>query len=412
VIITKKCRFCNSDLNTVFVDLGESPLSNSFLDNNSIQQQELIFPLCVFVCDRCFLVQLPEFEKPENIFRYYLYFSSYSDTWLSHAKIFSKHMIERFNLNSNNLVIEIASNDGYLLQFFKENNIPILGIEPALNVAKVAKEKGIPTVTEFFGTKLAKKLQIEGKQANLLIGNNVLAHVPNINDFVAGLKIILKDKGIITMEFPHLLELIRNNQFDTIYHEHFSYLSLFVTQKIFSNHELKIFDVEEIPTHGGSIRIYACHNENEKILLSKRVSEVLEKEKKFGLFEINTYRNFSNKVNSSKIKLLQFLNAAKKNGKTIVGYGAAAKGNTLLNFCKINSKIIDYVVDKSPHKQGKFLPGSHLPIKHPDEVFITKPDYLLILPWNIKDEIIHQMSQIQNWGGKFIVPIPEVKVID
>jgi len=412
VIITKKCRFCNSDLNTVFVDLGESPLSNSFLDNNSIQQKELVFPLCVFVCDKCLLVQLPEFEKPENIFREYLYFSSYSDTWLNHAKLYSKQMIERFDLNRNNLVIEIASNDGYLLQFFKENNIPILGIEPALNVAKVATEKGLPTITEFFDTELAKKLQSEGKQADLLIGNNVLAHVPNINDFVAGLKIILKDYGIITMEFPHLLQLIKNNQFDTIYHEHFSYLSLFVTKAIFSHHKLKIFDIEQLPTHGGSLRVFATHNENENIIISKKVNEFINEEHQFGLSNIETYRNFSNKVESVREKLLSFLNTAKNEGQKVVCYGAAAKGNTLLNYCKVDSRLVDYIVDKNPHKQGKFLPGSHLPIKSPDEILKTKPSFVLILPWNIKDEIINQMNHIRKWGGKFVVPIPEVNIID
>jgi len=410
--MTFNCRFCNNPLKHIFVNLGQSPLSNSFLKQEMLNQTEPTYPLCAFVCEKCFLVQLPEYENPENIFGDYAYFSSYSDTWLKHAESYVNLMLNRFSFDKNNLVVEIASNDGYLLQYFKKKGIPILGIEPAVNVAKVAEQKGIPTIVKFFGTETAKELVKKEKTVDLLIGNNVLAHVPNINDFVKGLKIVLKKNGIITMEFPHLLQLIQNNQFDTIYHEHFSYLSLFVTNTIFSYHKLKIFDVEQLPTHGGSLRIFATHNENENITISKKVNELINEEHQFGLSNIETFRNFSNKVEYVQEKLLSFLNTAKKEGKKVVCYGAAAKGNTLLNYCKVDSSLVDYIVDKNPYKQGKFLPGSHLPIKSPDEILKTKPSFVLILPWNIKDEIINQMNHIRKWGGKFVVPIPEVNIID
>ena len=409
---SKECRFCKSKLNQVMLDLGETPVANSFIDKNHLEEKETKYPLCVFVCEKCFLVQLEEYESPENIFSDYAYFSSYSETWLKHAKDYTTMIIAKLHLKNDSQIIEIASNDGYLLQFFKEKNFPILGIEPAVNVAKSAIEKGITTLIEFFNSETAKQLKQSGKEADLIIGNNVLAHVPNLNDFVQGLKILLKPSGIITMEFPHLLQLIKNNQFDTIYHEHFSYFSLFVTKPIFSHHKLKIFDVEQLPTHGGSLRIYATHNENENITISKKVNELINEEHQFGLSNIETYRNFSNKVESVREKLLSFLNAAKKEGQKVVCYGAAAKGNTLLNYCKVDSRLVDYIVDKNPHKQGKFLPGSHLPIKSPMELLKTKPSFVLILPWNIKEEIINQMSHIRKWGGKFVVPIPEVNIID
>jgi len=394
------------------LDLGETPVANSFIDKNHLEEKETKYPLCVFVCEKCFLVQLEEYESPENIFSDYAYFSSYSETWLKHAKDYTTMIIAKFHLKNDSQIIEIASNDGYLLQFFKEKNFPILGIEPAVNVAKSAIEKGITTLIEFFNSETAKQLKQSGKEADLIIGNNVLAHVPNLNDFVQGLKILLKPSGIITMEFPHLLQLIKNNQFDTIYHEHFSYLSLFVTKPIFSHHKLKIFDVEQLPTHGGSLRIFATHNENENITISKKVNELINEEHQFGLSNIETYRNFLNKVEYVREKLLSFLNTAKKEGKKVVCYGAAAKGNTLLNYCKVDSSLVEYIVDKNPNKQGKFLPGSHLPIKSPDEILKTKPIFVLILPWNIKDEIINQMKPIRKWGGKFVVPIPEVNIID
>ncbi len=405
------CRFCNEPLINIFVDLGVSPLSNAFLKKEMIDDTEKKYPLCTYVCDNCFLVQLPEFEKPENIFEEYAYFSSYSSTWLRHAQNYVNMMIKKFNFDKRNLVIEIASNDGYLLQFFKEKNIPILGIEPAVNVAKVAKEKGIPTITKFFSVNTANELEEEGKKADLIIGNNVLAHVPNLNDFVKGLKILLKPSGIITLEFPHLQQLIQKNQFDTIYHEHFSYFSLITVEKIFSFHELTIFDVEEISTHGGSLRIYVKHSEYDDILINEKVGILLEKEKQYGLENINTYINFIKNVDVIKKKLNEFFNGARNSGKKIVCYGAAAKGNTLLNYCNIGNNFIDYVVDQNPYKQGLFLPGTHIPIKSPDEIQKTKPDYVVIIPWNLKDEIMEQMKYIRDWGGKFMIPIPEVSIL-
>jgi len=406
-----KCRFCSTPIKHIFVDLGKTPLSNSYLSKDDLSKPEHMFPLCVYVCEKCFLVQVPEFEKPENIFREYLYFSSFSESWIDHAKKYVDFMLKHFDFDKDKLVVEIASNDGYLLQFFKENSIPVLGIEPAINVAKHAESKGIPTITEFFGTSLASKLRQDGKQADLIIGNNVLAHVPDINDFVKGLQYLLKPNGIITMEFPHLLQLIKNTQFDTIYHEHFSYLSLLVVNKIFLSHNLKIFKVDEISTHGGSLRIYAVHESN-TIQDDSSVKSILEGEKNFGLEELETYKNFSDKVTKIKDELLSFLHDEKMKNKTIICYGAAAKGNTLLNFCGIDSDLIEYVVDKNNHKQGKYLPGSHLPIKSPEEVSKTKPDYLLILTWNIKDEIVKQMDSIRKWGGKFVITIPSLEVFE
>ena len=376
-----------------------------------LDKTEKKYPLCVHVCDNCFLVQLSEFETPENIFRDYAYFSSYSISWLQHAENYVKMMIDKFGFNEKNLVIEIASNDGYLLQFFKDKNIPILGVEPAVNVAKVAKEKGIPTITKFFGVDTANELKNEGKLADLIVGNNVLAHVPNLNDFVKGLKILLKPNGVITLEFPHLLQLIQQNQFDTIYHEHFSYFSFLAVQKIFSHHQLTIFNADEILTHGGSLRIYVKHEENKNYVISNNIKKILQNEIQLGLTDISTYINFQKQINQIKKNIQEFFISAKKTHKKIVCYGAAAKGNTLLNYCEIGNDVIEYVVDRSEYKQGLYLPGSHIPIKSPDEIFKTKPDYVLILPWNIKDEIMNQMKMIQKWEGKFVIPIPEIKVI-
>ncbi|MGI0483656.1 methyltransferase domain-containing protein [Geminocystis sp. CENA526] len=406
-----QCRFCNSDLKHTFVDLGMSPLSNSYLASSDLNKAEKFYPLHAYVCDNCFLVQLEEFESPDIIFSDYAYFSSYSDSWLNHARKYTELMIDRFQFNQSSQVIEIASNDGYLLQFFQTRNIPVLGVEPARNVAKVAIEKGIDTVVKFFGVQTAQALENKGKQADLLLGNNVLAHVPDINDFVGGMQIILKPDGVITMEFPHLLQLINQNQFDTIYHEHFSYLSLLTVSKIFAHHKLTIFDVEELPTHGGSLRIYAKHESNDKLPINNRLLALQQKEKEAGLEEISTYLDFSQKVISTKQKLLSFLIEIKKAGKSIVGYGAPAKGNTLLNYCGIRTDFLDYTCDRSPHKQGKFLPGTHIPIYHPDKIKETKPDYVLMLPWNLKKEITQQLSYIRDWGGKFVVPIPEVEII-
>jgi 2-polyprenyl-3-methyl-5-hydroxy-6-metoxy-1,4-benzoquinol methylase len=405
-----ECRFCSNLLKHTFVDLGMSPLSNAYLKLDSINKAEKFYPLHAYVCENCFLVQLEEFETPDHIFSDYAYFSSYSETWLHHAENYTELMIKRFGLNANSQVIEIASNDGYLLQYFQKQNIPVLGIEPAANVAKVAEEKGIPSLVKFFGVSTAQELVNQGIQADLLLGNNVLAHVPDLNDFVAGMKIVLKPNGILTMEFPHVLQLILQNQFDTIYHEHFSYFSFLTVEKVFATHGLTLFDVEELPTHGGSLRIYGQHNDGKKPI-SDRVSLLKSKERKAGLEQLETYLGFGDKVKSIKCDLLSFLIDAKKQGKSIVGYGAPAKGNTLLNYCGIRTDLIDYVVDRSPHKQGLFLPGTHIPIYHPDKIRETKPDYLLILPWNLKDEIMGQMADIREWGGKFIVPIPEVEIL-
>lgn len=410
-MVDKKCRFCHAYLIDTVVDLGMAPLSNSYIATEQLNAKEEFYPLHAYVCPKCFLVQLEEFESPDAIFSEYAYFSSYSDSWLIHAKEYVAIMCERFSIAEQNHVVEIASNDGYLLQYFKEKNIPVLGIEPAVNVAQVAIEKGIPTVVDFFGRRLAQKLLDDGVQADLLLGNNVLAHVPDINDFVGGMKILLQADGIITMEFPHLLRLMQNRQFDTIYHEHFSYLSFSIVENIFAAHGLKIFDVEELPTQGGSLRVYACHADFFGYSVTKRGISMKEQEITFGLKDIVTYRAFTEKVKSLKFELLEILIALKKQGKTIVGYGAPAKGNTFLNYCGIRTDFIEYTVDRSPHKQGKFLPGTHIPIFAPDKIRETHPDYVLILPWNIKDEIMEQMNYIRQWGGKFIIAIPTVEVL-
>lgn len=405
-----ECRFCSNLLKHTFVDLGMSPLSNAYLKLDTINKAEKFYPLHAYVCDKCFLVQLEEFETPDHIFSDYAYFSSYSETWLRHAENYTELMTQRFGFNANSQVIEIASNDGYLLQYFQKQNIPVLGIEPAANVAKVAEEKGIPSLVKFFGVSTAKELVNQGIQADLLLGNNVLAHVPDLNDFVAGMKIVLKPDGILTMEFPHVLQLILQNQFDTIYHEHFSYFSFLTVEKVFATHGLTLFDVEELPTHGGSLRIYGQHNDGKKTI-SDRISKLKTKEIEVGLEQRSTYLGFGEQVKATKRHLLSFLIDIKNQGKSVVGYGAPAKGNTLLNYCGIRTDLLDYTVDRSPYKQGLFLPGTHIPIYHPDKIIETKPDYLLILPWNIKDEIIEQMGHIREWGGQFVVPIPQVEVI-
>jgi len=406
-----KCRFCNEPLQESFLDLGFSPLSNSFLKEPELKNKEKLYPLHAYICKKCLLVQLEEFEKPETIFSEYAYFSSYSKTWLEHARKYSELMITKLKLNESNQVIEIASNDGYLLQFFKNQNIPVLGIEPALNVAKVAQKKNIPTISKFFGVKTARELKDEGVSADLLLGNNVLAHVPNLNDFVEGMKIILKKDGVITMEFPHILRLMKNNQFDTIYHEHFSYFSFYTVQKIFLHHKLRIFDVEELSTHGGSLRIYVKHVEDETKDITNRVNIVNQKEIEFGCNNIENYKKFQEVVDKNREEIKNFFVQVKSKKKKIVGYGAPAKGNTLLNYCKINNSLMEFTVDLSEHKQGMFLPGTHIPIYNPDKIKDVKPDYVLILPWNLKDEIMTQLQYIREWGGKFVIPIPEVKIL-
>ena len=403
------CRFCGSPLTDSFADLGMSPLANSYLKQEELQQVEPYYPLHVHVCQKCYLVQLPEFTSPEHIFSDYAYFSSYSELWLNHAKTYTEMMIEHFGFDSKSQVIEIASNDGYLLQYFKEKNIPILGVEPAVNVAKVAIDSGIPTITKFFGVATAKELIENNKNGDLLIANNVLAHVPDLNDFVEGMKILLSSNGIITVEFPHLMHLMVNNQFDTIYHEHFSYFSFLTVNRVFDAHDLKIFNVDEIPTHGGSLRIYACHRKNKIRSITNHVKELLSRENDFGLHKIETYLSFNEKIRVAKRNILYFMIQAKNQNKSLVGYGAPAKGNTLLNYCGIRTDFLDYTVDRSPHKQGCFLPGTHIPIYHPDHIMETKPDFLVILPWNIKNEIMDQMDFIRTWGGKFITLIPQIK---
>ena len=410
-MVLQKCRFCNSELDRIFIDLGESPLANSYLKESNFDNEKK-YPLCTFLCKNCFLVQLEEIETPENIFREYVYFSSFSTSWLKHAKDYVDMITTRLLLNEDCLVIEIASNDGYLLQNFVEKNIPVIGIEPARNIAKTAMEKNIPILTKFFDSKLAKELVDKGKKADLIIGNNVFAHVPCLNDFIVGLKILLKPNGVITLEFPHLLQLMQNNQFDTIYHEHFSYFSLLTVQKIFESHDLKIFDVEELITHGGSLRLYVTHKENIQIISSNNTSVILEKEKKFGLEKLSTYEEFSVHVSKIKMDLQNLIKNIKNNSKNIVCYGAPAKGNTLLNYCNITNNQIDYTVDKNPHKQNLFLPGTHIPIYSPEKIQETKPDYVLILPWNLKDEIIEEIKYVRDWNGKFVIPIPEVKILN
>jgi len=407
-----QCRFCNAPLTRSFADLGMSPLANSNVKREQLHSMEAFFPLHAYVCESCLLVQLEEFESAENIFSDYSYFSSYSESWLRHAKNYTESMISRFGIDESWQVMEIASNDGYLLQYFKEQGVPVLGIEPAENVAKVAQAAGIDSVVKFFGVQTANELVAENKKADLLLGNNVLAHVPDLNDFVAGEKIILNKGGVITMEFPHLLQLIEKNQFDTIYHEHFSYFSFLTVEKVFAAHGLVLFDVEELPTHGGSLRIYARHDDDESKPVEARVEALREKERNAGLAELDVYDDYAEKVKETKRKLLEFLIKIKREGKSIVGYGAAAKGNTLLNYCGIRNDFLDYVVDLSPHKQNHYLPGTRIPIYAPDKIKETKPDYVLILPWNLSKEISGQMAYIREWGGEFIVPIPEAHVYE
>jgi 2-polyprenyl-3-methyl-5-hydroxy-6-metoxy-1,4-benzoquinol methylase len=409
---SRGCRFCGSPLRTTFVDLGMSPLCESFLAAGQLNQMESFFPLHVWVCGKCFLVQLEEYVSVEHIFSDYAYFSSYSESWLKHAEKYTAQMIDRFGLNSKSMAVELASNDGYLLQYFVRGGIPVLGVEPAANVADVAVNKGIPTLVKFFGRETARDLAAKNQMADLLLGNNVLAQVPDLNDFVRGMKILLKPHGVITMEFPHLMQLVRHNQFDTIYHEHFSYFSLWTTEKIFAAHGLVLFDVEELPTHGGSLRIYARHVEDKSKQVTERLERLRATESAEGVNQLESYSGFSERVKETKRMLLDFLIGARREGKTIAGYGAPGKGNTLLNYCGIRTDFIDYTVDRNPHKHGKFLPGTHIPIFAPDRIRETRPDYLFILPWNLKDEIIQQNAFIRDWGGRFVVPIPEAQVLD
>jgi SAM-dependent methyltransferase len=404
------CRACAAPLRHTFVDLGMSPLCESFLRADQLNQMEPFYPLHVWVCDRCFLVQLQEYVSREDIFTEYAYFSSYSDSWLDHARRYTEKAIEELRLTPASQVVEIASNDGYLLQYFVERGIPALGIEPAANVAKAAVERGVPTLVEFFGRDTAREIAATG-QADLLIGNNVLAQVHDVNDFVAGMKILLAPRGVITMEFPHLMRLVAENQFDTIYHEHFSYFSLLSTTQIFAAHGLMIYDVDELDTHGGSLRVFACHAEDPLRPVTPRVDSLRAREARAGVGNLTYYADFAERVRETKRGLLDFLIGAKRAGKRVAGYGAPGKGNTLLNYCGIRTDFLDYTVDRNPYKHGKYLPGTHVPIHPPERIEETRPDYVLILPWNLKDEIMDQLTYIRDWGGQFVIPIPEVRVI-
>ena len=408
-----KCRFCESALTNIFLDLGMSPMANSFLKSTDLNTTEPRYPLCSYVCSNCFLVQLDEFENPQEIFSDYAYFSSFSTTWIDHVEEFVNQSINQFKIDKEKHVIEIASNDGYLLQHFKKKDIPVLGIEPAKNIASDAESKGIPTINKFFGVDIAQELVQNGQKADFLIAFNVMPHVPNLNDFVNGLKMILNNDGILIIQFSaYLLKLIELNEFDMIYHEHFSYFSLGTLKKILAKSKLKIFDVEELSIHGGSLRLYIIHEKNNSYQKSMRVDQLLEKEKQFGLLETSTYDNFTKNIQNVKKDICNFFAEARKENKKIVCYGAPAKGNTLLNFCGIGKDFIEYTVDKNPHKQELFLPGTHITIYSPEKVLSTKPDYLLILPWNLKDEIIDQMSFIRDWNGKFVVLIPKIEIIN
>ena len=406
------CRFCGEQLHTSFVNLGMSPLCQTHIEQHQLNHMEPFYPLHAWVCNKCFLVQLEEYVAPANIFSSeYAYFSSYSDSWVEHARRYAEMMRNRFALSSSSLVMEIASNDGYLLQHFVAASVPVLGIEPAANVAKAAQERGVRSEVCFHGTASADKIVAKYGQADLVLGNNVLAHVPDLNNFVAGMRQLLKPNGVITMEFPHLLRLMEQNQFDTIYHEHFSYFSFFTVEQVFAAHQLTLFDVEELPTHGGSIRIFARHTGDASKPVGDRVRELRQRELGLGFDRLETYRSFGEQVKATKRQLLSFLIALKDKGKSIAGYGAPGKGNTLLNYCGIGPDFLDYTVDRSPHKQGRYTPGMHIPILAPEQIRITRPDYVFILPWNLKDEITAQMSFIREWGGQFIIPIPKPRIL-
>lgn len=405
------CLNCDNKLKHTFADLGTSPLCEEFIKPEEINSGQQFYPLHAYVCDECFLVQVGEYVSPEEIYSDYRYFSSYSDSWLKHAWNYADMMVENFGINSDSFVVEIASNDGYLLQFFQDKNIPILGIEPSENVARAAINKGIPTEKLFFGKHTAEALHHKYRPADLILGNNVLAHVPEINDFIEGLTVMLKEDGIMTFEFPHLLQLVENNQFDTIYHEHFFYFSLVTVQSIFQQHGLKIFDVQELDTHGGSIRIFVTRYSNKDYEVSSNVDRIVALEKEKGFLNIDFYQLFDENIQQTKNDLLNLLIDLKKRGNTIAGYGAPGKGNTLLNYCGIRRDFIDFTVDRNPNKQGCLLPGSLIPVFHPDKLREAKPDYVFILPWNLKNEIMEQINYVRDWGGKFIIPIPKPVII-
>jgi C-methyltransferase C-terminal domain/Putative zinc binding domain/Methyltransferase domain len=405
------CRFCGTPLTHVFADLGMSPLANSYLSEDELGQMEPFYPLRALVCHECFLVQLEDYETPDVIFSDYAYFSSYSTTWLEHSKRYAEMAIDRFELDEHSQVVELASNDGYLLQYFVEQGIPVLGIEPASNVAKVAQDKGIRTMVKFFGRATGREVAAM-MNADLLIGNNVLAHVPDLNDFLSGMKLVLGPRGAVSMEFPHLLHLIGRNEWDTIYHEHFSYFSFLTVSKVFARHGMTLFDVEELPTHGGSLRVYGRHTEDDSKPVTDRAHELAQRERDEGFDQLDTYLGFSEEVKSAKWELLEFMIARRRERNRIVAYGAPAKGNTLLNYCGVGTDLIEYTCDLNPHKQGHYLPGTRIPIRAPDAIRETQPDLVLILAWNLRQEIMEQLSFIREWGGRFIVRTPELRVYD
>jgi SAM-dependent methyltransferase len=405
------CRFCGNRLTENFADLGMSPLSNSFIAPENAQRMEPFYPLHAFVCDKCYLVQLDEFESPEHIFEGYLYFSSFSEGWLRHAAAYADHMIARYALNTDSQIVEIASNDGYLLQYFVKRGVRALGVEPAANVADVAIAKGIPTEVAFFGAGTANRLKAAGVAPDVIAANNVMAHVPDLNDFVRGFKILLKPDGVLTVEFPHLLQLIAQNQYDTIYHEHFSYFSLLVVERIMTHHGLRLFDVQELPTHGGSLRVFACHSESARHSTLPSVAAIIGREREAGLESLDVYRRFGKQVVASKCDILEFCLRVRREGKRLAAYGAPAKGTTLLNYCGIGPELIEFTVDRSPHKQGRLVPGVRIPIHAPERILLTRPDYVLILPWNLKEEVMEQMAAVREWAGRFAVPIPQVELL-
>lgn len=407
---TKACRFCGASLQRTFIDLGMSPLCESYPSATDLNHGEIYYPLHVYICEKCWLVQLEEYETAENIFSDYAYFASYSESWLRHCEKYCCEMRARFGLHKESFVAEVASNDGYLLQYFVRQDIPVLGIEAAANVAAAAINKGIPTLVRFFGAQAARDLAVEGRTADLVIGNNVLAQVPDLNDFVEGLKILLKPEGVLTLEFPHLLRLIELNEFDTIYHEHFSYFSLISTIKIMQAHGLRVFDVEELKSHGGSLRLFVCHANSHTHAVASSVQKIIHDEVDANLDRIEGYELFAQKVKKTKLDFVEFLSTAARQGKKVAGYGAPGKSATLLHYCGVGKDLIEYTVDRSVYKQGRHLPGSRIPIYHPDRIGETKPDYVVILPWNLKDEIMQQLKYIREWGGRFVVPIPEVNV--
>ena len=406
-----RCRFCGGPLSHTFVDLGMSPLCESYVPADRVAAMEPFYPLHAKVCESCLLVQLEAFVTADAIFTEYAYFSSYSDSWVAHAARYAEMAVERFGLTANSLVMELASNDGYLLQHLVERGIPALGIEPAANVAEVAVGKGIETIVEFFGRELAGRLAADGQKADLLVANNVMAHVPDLNDFVGGISIVLAPEGVATIEVPHLLRLVESNQFDTIYHEHFSYFSMLTARKVLAAHGLELFDVDELKSHGGSLRLIAQRADTGRLPVSPRVEELAERERGLGFDTLEGHQSFSPRVHETKWRLLEFLIARRREGKRIAGYGAPGKGNTLLNFCGIRTDLLDYTVDRNPYKQGMFLPGTHIPIRHPDVLAQDRPDYILILPWNLKEEIVVQLEYAREWGARFVIPIPEVQVL-